>query len=275
MNQVNARIGLFVGVLCMLMCTEGLSAVVGFTGRAPISYGSSIPGIWRHDVLYFDLVIEDSALDTDDRVFSNAFGGVTALGQFNDGIVYFRLHASSSNLGYYDPIDVTYDYSRSYFTTIDAGPGPGAGNDHYSEKMKLIIPVSEASLSAGAPFRLVIMNLYNGTLYDTPATSQVWIDESASGNPTSFADFFLRGTKTLEEFRSVGPADASNARDGIFLEGLSGTGQLASGEGVTLAAVPEPSCVSIWCLGLAWTAWRKRKCDSPGLADTGEMHLRN
>jgi hypothetical protein len=184
---------------------------------------------------------------------------VTALGQFNQGVVYFRLYASSSNLGYYDPINVTYDYSRCYFTTIDAGPGVGPGNDNYAEKMKIILGVSDESLAAGAPFRMVVLNLYNGTLYDPPATSQVWVDESASGNPTSFADCFLRGTKTLEEFRGVVPADASNARDGIFLDGLSGTGQLASGEGVTLTALPEPSCVSIWCFGLAWAAWRKKK----------------
>ena len=258
MSQPIGRRGVFIAaVMFTLMCAHGHAGFVGFKGRAPISYGSSIPGIWRHDVLYFDLVINDSVLDTDDRVFSNAFGGVTALGHFEQGIVYFRLYASSSNLGYYDPIDVTYDYSQSYFTTIDAGPGPG--NDFYSEKMKLILRVTESSLIAGAPFRMVVLNLYNGSFYDPAATNQVWVDESASGNPTSFGDFFLRGTNTLEEFRGSVPAEADNARDGIFIEGLGGTGQLASGEGVTLSAVPEPSCLSIWCIGLAWVGWSKRK----------------
>jgi len=211
--------------------------IVSFQGRAPISYGSSIPGIVRHDVFSFDLSIDDSVLDSDNRSFVNGFGGITSLGHFSQAITNFRLSASPSNVGSYDPSGVTYDYSRSYFTTIDAGPG--VSNFNYTEKLKAIIEVSNASLAAGAPFQFVVLNLYNGTLYDPPATRQIWIDESDSGNPTSFADFFLHGTRTLGEFRGSVPANADTAHDGIFLEGLPGSGQLASGEGVTLSAVPE------------------------------------
>lgn len=211
--------------------------IVSFRGRAPISYGSSIPGIVRHDVFYFDLSIDDSVLDSDNRSFVNGLGGITSLGHFSQGITNFRLFSSPWNTGSYDPGGVTYDYSRSFFTTIDSGPG--VSSPDHSEKMKAFIEVSSASLAAGAPFQFVVLNLYNGTLYDPPATRQIWIDESASGNPTSFADFFLHGTRTLEEFRGSVPANADNARDGIFLEGLPGSGQLASGEGVTLSAVPE------------------------------------
>lgn len=211
--------------------------IVSFQGRAPISYGSSIPGIVRHDVFSFDLSIDDSVLDSDNTTFVNGFGGITSLGHFSQAITSFRLFSRPGNVGSYDPTGVTYDYSRSYFTTIDAGPGVSIHD--YTEKMKAIVHVSNASLAAGAPFQFVVLNLYNGTLYDPPATRQLWIDESDSGNPTSFASFFLHGTRTLEEFRGSVPANADTARDGIFLEGLQGSGQLASGEGVTLTAVPE------------------------------------
>jgi hypothetical protein len=236
------------------------AGIISFHGRAPISYGSSIPGIVRHDLLYFDLAIDDSVIDTTHIVFSNASGGVTALGHFSDVITHFRLYASPSNLGYYDPINVTYDYSRSYFTTIDAGPGPT--DPIFSEKIKFVITVSDDSLTAGAPYQFVVLNLYNGTLFDPPATRQLWVDESASGQPTSFADFFLHGSKTLEEFRGAVPANADTARDGIFLEGLSGSGQLSSGAGVTMTAVPEPSSVAIYgfsLLAAGFAARRKRR----------------
>jgi len=224
------------------------AAIISFRGRAPISYGSSIPGIHRHDVFYYDLSIDDSVLDSDNYANSNGFGGVTATGHFSQAITYFRLFSSPWNVGSYDPIGVTYDYSRSFFTTVDAGPGPG--NPNYLQSIKMFIEVSSASLAAGAPYQFVILHLYNGTLYDPPATRQIWIDTSDSGFPTSFADFFLHGSNSLEEFRGSRPAEASTAHDGIFLEGLSGSGQLASGEGVTMNAVPEPTSVAIYGFSL-------------------------
>ncbi|MFM8189838.1 MAG: hypothetical protein ACKN85_15265 [Pirellula sp.] len=256
-DLLSKSIALVILCSCTSFCSSN-AAVVSFSGRAPINYGSSIPGILKHDVFYFDLSIDDSVLDSDNSAHVNGFGGITAYGIFYNAITNFRLYSSPWNLGTYDPQDVTYDYSRSFFTTIDAGPG--VANTNYLESIKLFIDVSSDSLSAGAPFRYLVLNLYNGTLYDPPASRQIWIDQSGSGDPTSFADFFLHGTKSLEEFRGSVPASASNASDGIFLEGLHGSGQFASGEGVSMSAVPEPTSATIYGIGiLATSLWLRRK----------------
>ncbi|MFM9063725.1 MAG: hypothetical protein ACKOOI_11940 [Pirellula sp.] len=218
------------------------AAVVSFHGQAPISYTSTIPGILKDDVFYFDLSIDDSVLDTDNSFEPNGFGGITSFGHFSHAITSFKLYSSPSNLGSFDPIGVTYDYSGSFFTTTDAGPG--VTDTNHLEKIKFFIRVS-SPVASGSPIEFVVLNLYNGTLYSPSATRQLWIDSSGSGNPTSFADFFLHGSRTLEEFVGVVPATGTSARDGIFLSGTQGFG-IASGEGVSMQAVHEPSSFAIY-----------------------------
>jgi hypothetical protein len=242
----------------LLQGTQSASAAaVSFVGRAPINFTSSIPGIIKHDVFYFDLTIDDSVVDTDHRVFPNGAGGVTALGEFANSVLSFKIYAYPGNQGGYDPKDVTYDYTRSMIRTVDAGPGPG--NTFHNEHFQISLSVSEDSLNAGARFQFIMLNLYNGTSYAPYNETQYILDTSASGFPTPLADLFLHGTSSLENFYGVRPAQSVAGSDGIFMEGLIGSGALASGDGVTLTAVPEPSSCAIASLSLLLIGMRKRR----------------
>jgi len=95
-----------------------------------------------------------------------------------------------------------------------------------------------------------MLNLYNGTSYAPYNETQYILDTSESGIPMSLADLFLHGTSSLENFEGVRPAQSVAGSDGIFMEGLIGSGALASGDGVTLTAVPEPSSSAIASLSL-------------------------
>jgi len=232
--------------------SESQAAIQKFRGRAPISYGSSIPGIARQDVFYFDLSIDDSINDVENFVEVNSFGGVTALGEFRNAIVGFQLFADPANLGSLDPAGITFRPGR--IDTIDAGPG--VSNPNYLEKLMLSLPVTQASIDAGAPFSRININLYNGTLYDNPSTRQLLLDESA-GLPISFADLFLHGPQTIEEFRGQRDIEVEALVDSIFIEGLFGSGQLASGQGVTLQAVRAPAPLPLLGALCGWRASRR------------------
>lgn len=236
----------------MALSTPAAHATIQtFRGRAPITYGSSIPGINKHDVFYFSLSIDDSVLDVENYDRPNDMGGVTALGEFKQAIVDFAMYAYPGNTGSLDPSTITYRPGK--ITSIDGTPS-SVGLD-YLEKLSLSIPVSDASLAAGAPFSHVYINLYNGTLYTNPSSRQLLLDES-SGFPTTFADIFIHGPQTMAEFLGERDANAEALVDGIFLEGRVGSGTLASGQGVTLEYVP-PQAVPGPASGLGLLAgWR-------------------
>lgn len=244
--------------LWILQDTQSITAaVVSFAGRAPISFSSSIPGIIKHDVFYFDLTLDDSVLDTDHRVFPNGTGGVTATGEFANAVQYFRIYAYPGNGGTYDPKDITFDYTNTMIRTVDAGPGPGT--TFHNEHFQIFLHVSNESLSAGARFQWLMLNLYNGTIYAPYSEKQYLLDTSESGIPMSLADLFLHGTSSLENFLGVRPAQSVAGADGIFMEGLVGSGAIASGDGVSLTAVPEPSSCAIASLSVLFIAMRKRR----------------
>ena len=141
--------------------------------------------------------------------------------------------------------------------TVDAGPGPG--NTFHNEHLQISLTVTEESLNAGARFQFIILNLYNGTSYAPYNETQYILDTSESGIPMSLADLFLHGTRSLENFEGVRPAQSVAGADGVFMEGLIGSGALASGDGVTLTAVPEPSSCAIASLSLLMIAIQKRR----------------
>lgn len=253
--SLSVRALMLLAGLCLLSSPRPASAKIQhFYGRAPISWSSSIPGINKHDVFYFDLSIEDSIQDSIDNVIPNAFGGVTAIGDFFNSIVGFRMHAYPGNTGGFDPSGTTF--LPGNIRTIDGGPGPG--NSNFLEKIELSMKVSAASLASGTPFSYVYINLYNGSLYINPSTTQLLLDYSA-GYPMTFAELFLQGPSTMEDFRSERDAEATALVDGIFLEGLVGSGTLASGQGVTVDYVPAPVPAPLPFLGAgAAFGWSRR-----------------
>jgi hypothetical protein len=252
--------------VCILLASALFSCVlpqaasgglVTFLGRAPINFTSSIPGINKHDVFYFDLTIDDSVVDTDHRVFPNGPGGVTALGEFPNAVRFFRIYAYPLNTGGYDPVNVTYDYSNTMIRTVDAGPGPGS--TFHNEHVQIYARVTPESMAAGARYEFIMLNLYNGTSYSPYSEDQQILDTSASGLPMSLADLFFDGTSALERFEGVRPAQSVAGADGVFMEGLFGSGTLASGDGVTVVAVPEPILSPLATVGILFLAYKKRR----------------
>jgi hypothetical protein len=240
--------------LCILNIPRQASAKIQhFYGTAPINYTSSIPGINKHDVFNFDISIDDSIQDSIDIVIPNAFGGVSAIGNFANSIVDFRMYSYPLNTGIFDPSGTTF--LPGNIRTIDGGPGPS--NPNYLEKLELSMKVSDASIASGTPFSYVYINLYNGSLYTNPSARQLLLDFSA-GYPMSYADLFLHGPETMQDFRSERDAEATALVDGIFLEGLPGSGALASGQGVTLDYVPPaPAPLPFLGAGAAF-GWSRR-----------------
>jgi hypothetical protein len=181
------------------------------------------------------MAIEDSILDVENYVRPNDLGGVTAMGEFNEAVVDFRLYAYPGNTGTLHPEGITFLPRR--IISIDAGPGPT--NPNVFEKFEISLRVSNESLAAGAPLSYVYLNLDNGSLEINPASRQLLLDDSA-GDPMTFANLFLHGPRTLAEFMGEREANAKTLVDGIFMEGLFNSGQLASGQGVNLEPVPAP-----------------------------------
>ncbi|MEB3168097.1 MAG: hypothetical protein VKK97_05120 [Synechococcaceae cyanobacterium] len=183
----SAALALSLGLPVLLGAEQARAAIQTFRARAPINNTSSVPGILKRDVYFFTISIDDSVLDSENFVKPNDLGGVTALGEFRNAIVDFRIEAFPGNQGSLDPSGITFKPGR--ITTIDGTPSTAGGD--YLEKVSLSVFVSDESIAAGAPFSQVYLNLYNGTLYDNPSTRQLLLDTSASGLPTTFADLFL------------------------------------------------------------------------------------
>lgn len=246
-SLLKAALGLCAGAAMLLQTGDAKAAIQTFKGRAPINNTSSIPELYKHDVLYFTLSIDDSVKDIENYARPNDLGGITALGEFPNAIVDFHLDAYPGNGGSFDPSGVTF--LPGDILSIDGTPSTAGGD--YLEKLTLRLKVSPESLAAGATFRWVYLNLYNGTLYDNPSSRQLLLDTSSSPTGMTFAELFLHGPQTMDEFLSTRDPNLEAFVDGVFIEGLSGSGQLASGYGVTLEHVPGPLPI----LG-AFSGWR-------------------
>lgn len=238
--------------------TAPAKALITFWGRAPIDYGSSINGLYKHDVLHFRLSLDDSIVDSDDRVYPAFGGGATGVGKFLSAATEFQLFRDPANRGSFDPSSVRFNKPASNITTIDANASPSYPG-LFNEMLQFFFPVTDESLTAGAPFKFITLNLYNSTLFVNSngyTPTPLLMDTSASGDPLTLQALFEHGgVKTLSKFRTFRPAEAKALVDGFFMEGLSG--DLASGERVTLAYVPPvPSPFPL--LG-SLAAWRQAR----------------
>lgn len=99
------------------------------------------------------------------------------------------------------------------------------------------MPVSDASLAAGAPCSHVSINLLPGTLSSNPSSRQRLLDNS-SGFPTTCANIFIHRPQTMAEVQGARESNAAALVDAIVLEARIGSGAPASGQGVTLESLP-------------------------------------
>lgn len=102
------------------------------------------------------------------------------------------------------------------------------------------MPVSDASLAAGAPCSHVSINLLPGTLSSNPSSRQRLLANS-SGFPTTCANIFIHRPQTMAEVQGAWQSNAAALVDAIVLEARIGSGAPASGQGVTLESLPPQS----------------------------------
>lgn len=216
-------------------------------GTPETTAGSSIPGIRKRDAFRFDITFDLDALDRDDYVFGNAFGGITATGIYHTAITNFQLRSDPANPpGGFDPIDLvwnlTFDAScpgcagnPTIFTTDANDPSGVNVNEH----LTIYLSVITAQLPY-SPISNLRMNFYNSTFYDPVATRQLWLDTSTPSNPTlTFGDLFLHGAETLSEFKSKRPLQALSLVDAFLLNGTT-IGHFTTGGTISMQPVPGP-----------------------------------
>lgn len=158
---------------------------------------------------------------------------MTSLGEFPHAAIGFQLFADPGSQGGLDPSTITFKPGR--ITSIDACPGPALPG--HTEKVSLSLFVSDASLALGTPFSHININLYNGTLY-LPSSNRQLLFDFSGGFPMTFAELFLHGPQTLEDFQGQRDVEVAALADGFFIDGLVASGQLAIGNAVSLLYLP-------------------------------------
>jgi hypothetical protein len=73
-----------------------------------------------------------------------------------------------------------------------------------------------------------------------------------AGSPITYAELLLPGAEMMQDLRGERDAEATALLDGNDLEGLAGSGALASGQGVSLASIPVPAPFPVLGAGVAY-----------------------
>ena len=95
------------------------------------------------------------------------------------------------------------------------------------------------------------IHLYNGSLQPNPAPILLLLVDGA-GSPITYAELLLPGAEMVQDLRGERDAEATALLDGIDLEGLAGSGALASGQGVSLASISVPAPFPVLGVGVAY-----------------------
>lgn len=223
-----------------------------------MDHGSSIVGIPRHSRYIVDFTLDGSIVDTQHTVFQNGLVnangvyGITAEGSYPPPFLDLRFTADTSNG--LSPLDLSglnfayMDTGGSGVRVVDVNqpPDPQAPPCDSAPCHNEHVTLSIRDLTPGAPIESVWFNLYNSNFYDAPyATRQLILDTSTPSNGFRFVDLFLKGPRTLDQFKSYRMPDFKALVDGIFFDGPNGT--LASGRFLGLQYVPPacPASVSI------------------------------
>ncbi len=247
------HLGLSLAVLGPLSQPIGAAPLpLQYRGLIELDHGSSIVDIPRFSRYGVDFTLDGSLVDTQHTVFENAFQnangvkGITALGSYPPPFLNLKFTADFSNGKI--PLDLSglnfayTDSGGSGASVVDANqpPDPQAypcisapcHNEH--------VNLSIRDLTPGAPVNVVWFNLYNSNFYDPPyAERQLILDTSTPSNGFRFVDLFLKGPKTLADFKSYRMPNFEALIDGVMFEGPNGT--LASGRFLTLDYV-TPAC---------------------------------
>jgi hypothetical protein len=129
--------------------------------------------------------------------------------------------------------------------------GPGSCSSSFLETFERAMGNGDSSIARGSAFIDAYIHLYNGSLHPNPATTQLLLDDGA-GYPMTYAELVLPGAEMMQDRRGSRDAEAIALLDGIYLEGLAGSGALASGQGVSLASIPVPAPFPVLGAGVAY-----------------------
>jgi hypothetical protein len=245
--------GLSVAVLGSLAQASGAAPLpLQYRGLIELDHGSSIVGIPRHSRYWVDFTLDGSVVDTQHTVFENGLvnangvKGITALGSYPPPFLNLKFTADSSNgLSPLDLSGLNFDYADtggSGASVVDANqpPDPQAFPCIDAPCHGEHVSLSIRDLTPGAPVEAIWFNLYNSNFYNPVyATRQLILDTSTPTNGFRFVDLFLKGPKTLADFKSYRTPDFKALVDGVFFDGPNGT--LASGRFLDLQYVP-PAC---------------------------------
>jgi hypothetical protein len=246
-------IGVSVAVLGPLAQASGAAPLpLKYRGLIELDHGSSIVDIPRHSRYWVDFTLDGSIVDTQHTVFENGLvnangvPGITALGSYLPPFLDLKFTADTSNG--LSPLDLSglnfayMDAAGSGASVVDANQPPNPQADPcvdapcHGEHVTLSI----RDLTPGAPIEGIWFNLYNSNFYEPVyATRQLILDTSTPDNGFRFIDLFLKGPKTLADFKSYRTPDFKALVDGVFFDGPNGT--LASGRFLDLQYVP-PAC---------------------------------
>lgn len=260
-SRALAAVALLVGVNQSAQATT-----YQYHGLIELDYGSSIAGAPKHSRYFVDFSLNGAALDTDNTVFendiynANGIRGLTTMASFNNPIVSLRLTLDPTSVGTLDLSGLNFDPNSSWARAVDANqpPDPQAPPCDNYPCIGEHITLHARDLTPGSPVPGVWFNLYNSNFYDPIyASRQLLLDTSASGDPFSFADLFLRGPETLAEFQSYRRPNIAELRDPVLLIGPNGAS--AAGRFLSLAYVPPavPGPLPILGVGAALT-WSRR-----------------
>ena len=225
--------------------------LITYQGRFTLDNTSSISGAPKGDSFDFRLTLNGSSPDTVHASFPNGGGGLTFDGQYTSAVTGFQMTRDPSNVGTWDPSGLAYDFTGNNLLTTDVNTNPDPLVPPMNEHLTIDIPVA----TPGAVVTRVFFNLYNSMLYSPDALRQLWLDTSTPANGFTLSDLFLHGMETLPEFQSIWPPTSMALVDSVFLFGESGT--FGSGTVDNLSAVPEPSTVACFAIGLlGLIGWR-------------------
>ena len=267
-EMASALRGFGASVILAAVPSLAVAMPITFSGVMDLDYTSSIPGAPKGTRYLFDLTLDGSAQDTQHGAFVNGWGGLSFDGFYNASggapVLDFRMRLDPTSSGTFDPSGLVWDYSRANIATVDANAAVGS-TEPFNEHLSIQMIIKEGNpANALSPIYSVTLNLYNSSsLFDpvSPSTQQLILDGSTPSNGFTLDELITNGLSSLGQFQSTRlreTGEPAGLVDPVYISGnpLNGNGAyLAAGTITSFQAVPEPSTLALFGLGIGLAAF--------------------